>query len=127
MEIERFEQIKENHKHNKKMLELNSPSQYIEINESELEDIGWLISTVEVLQKLVNYHQKKQKEAEDENEPYRHENARLREALEFYAETDNYGWEISFRPQQEIDCMVIDDGGHTARKALENDTRHISK
>ncbi|PWA08642.1 hypothetical protein DCC39_14485 [Pueribacillus theae] len=82
MEIERFEQIKENHKHNKKMLELNSPSQYIEINESELEDIGWLISTVEVLQKLVNYHQKKQKEAEDENEPYRHENARLRETIE---------------------------------------------
>ena len=47
------------------------------------------------------------------------QNKRYREALEFYAEQDNYEWETSLRPQQEIDCMVIDDGGHTARKALE--------
>ncbi|MEK0286528.1 hypothetical protein [Caldifermentibacillus hisashii] len=40
-------------------------------------------------------------------------------ALEFYAERDNYQWEVSYRPQQEIDCMVIDDSGHTARKALD--------
>ena len=46
---------------------------------------------------------------------------RYREALEFYAEQDNYEWETSYRPQQEIDCMVIDDGGHTARKALEGE------
>ena len=46
------------------------------------------------------------------------QNKRYREALEFYAEQDNYEWETSLRPQQEIDCMVIDDGGHTARKAL---------
>src|SRR5690625_3077801 len=49
------------------------------------------------------------------------QNKRYREALEFYAEQENYGWETSYRPQQEIDCMVIDDGGHTARKALEGD------
>src|SRR5690625_4169943 len=47
------------------------------------------------------------------------QNKCYREALEFYAEQDNYAWETSYRPQQEIDCMVIDDGGHTARKALE--------
>jgi len=41
--------------------------------------------------------------------------------LEFYAERDNYQWEVSYRPQQEIDCMVIDDSGHTARKALEGE------
>lgn len=49
------------------------------------------------------------------------QNKRYREALEFYAEQDNYEWETSYRPQQEIDCMVIDDGGHTARKALEGE------
>ena len=48
---------------------------------------------------------------------------RYREALEFYAEQDNYEWETSLRPQQEIDCMVIDDGGHTARKALEGEEK----
>ena len=47
------------------------------------------------------------------------QNKRYREALEFYAEQDNYEWETTYRPQQEIDCMVIDDGGRTARKALE--------
>ena len=49
------------------------------------------------------------------------QNKRYREALEFYAEQDNYEWETSYRPQQEIDCMVIDDGGHTAREALEGE------
>ncbi|HSH26061.1 MAG TPA: hypothetical protein VLA13_11095, partial [Massilibacterium sp.] len=53
------------------------------------------------------------------NQELREQNKRYREALEFYAEQDNYEWEINLRPQQEIDCMVIDDGGHTARKALE--------
>ena len=48
------------------------------------------------------------------------ENQRYKQALEFYAERDNYQWEVSYRPQQEIDCMVIDDSGHTARKALED-------
>lgn len=51
------------------------------------------------------------------------QNKRYREALEFYAERDNYQWEISYRPQQEIDCMVIDDSGHTARKALKGETK----
>jgi len=31
--------------------------------------------------KLVNYHQQKQKEAEDENEPYRHQNRLYRESI----------------------------------------------
>ena len=49
------------------------------------------------------------------------ENKRYKQALKFYAERDNYQWEVSYRPQQEIDCMVIDDSGHTARKALEGE------
>lgn len=49
------------------------------------------------------------------------QNQRYKQALEFYAERDNYQWEVSYRPQQEIDCMVIDDSGHTARKALEGE------
>ncbi len=44
---------------------------------------------------------------------------RYREALEFYAEDDNYGYEVSYRPQPQIDCMALDDRGYTARKALE--------
>lgn len=48
-------------------------------------------------------------------------NKRYKQALEFYAERDNYQWEVSYRPQQEIDCMVIDDSGHTARKALKGE------
>lgn len=56
-----------------------------------------------------------------EKHKYKKQNKRYREALEFYAEQDNYEWETSYRPQQEIDCMVIDDGGHTARKALEGE------
>ena len=55
------------------------------------------------------------------------QNKRYKQALEFYAERDNYQWEVSYRPQQEIDCMVIDDSGHTARKALEGKNREVKE
>lgn len=55
------------------------------------------------------------------------QNKRYKQALEFYAEKNNYQWEVSYRPQQEIDCMVIDDSGHIARKALENKNREVKE
>ena len=94
-----------------------------------LNDIRWLVEQSERVQELEEELQelkkklltltKENNQVNDELIDEFRQNKRYREALEFYAEQDNYGWEISYRPQQEIDCMVIDDGGHTARKALE--------
>jgi len=41
-----------------------------------------------------------------------------RDALEFYADEDNYIYEIRYVPAQEINCMLMDDRGYVARKAL---------
>ena len=94
-----------------------------------LNDIRWLVEQSERVQELEEELQelkkklltltKENNQVNDELIDEFRQNKRYREALEFYAEQDNYGWEISYRPQQEIDCMVIDDGGHAARKALE--------
>lgn len=43
------------------------------------------------MMKLVNYHKEQQKKAEDENEPYRHESKRYREALKWYSENSPHG------------------------------------
>jgi hypothetical protein len=98
-------------------------------------DVDWLINRVEELELEVSdwraevqKWQKFYKESEESHSETKEllystisENKRYKQALEFYAERDNYQWEVSYRPQQEIDCMVIDDSGHTARKALESD------
>src|SRR5690625_2117916 len=100
-------------------------------------DIYWLIAQAERVQELegenkrirqMKYHEAYEQGKFDTNMKVWYEmpkleqqSKRYREALEFYAEQDNYEWETSYRPQQEIDCMVIDDGGHTARKALEGE------
>jgi cell division protein FtsB len=48
------------------------------------------------------------------HDDYSAENTRLREALEFYAESDNYkATEIGFKPE------VIEDGGRIAKAVLE--------
>lgn len=51
-------------------------------------NIEWLLEyakeqteRVDDMMRLVRYHKEKQKEAENENEPYRHQNKRYREAL----------------------------------------------
>src|SRR5690625_5289407 len=82
------------------------------------QDVEWLIKQAERVRELEVWYHSYHKEAKLNN-ILKIQNKRYREALEFYAEQDNYRWETSYRPQQEIDCMVIDDGGHTARKALE--------
>lgn len=84
----------------------------------------WLIKQAERVQELegdVRMRERVSYRNIERNIKLEQQNKRYREALEFYAEQDNYRWEISYRPQQEIDCMVIDDGGHTARKALKGD------
>lgn len=52
---------------------------------------------------------------------------RVREALEFYVEEDIYEWETYYNPQQQMDCMVIDDGGHRARQALEGESNEYKR
>src|SRR5690625_3798556 len=89
--------------------------------------IEWIIDQIERVQELERANKQLERQAPGielellnmELTDALKQNKCYREALEFYAEQDNYAWETSYRPQQEIDCMVIDDGGHTARKALE--------
>lgn len=91
----------------------------------------WLLEQAEKVEYWRKQHRKRCNELEDayfkiqliENQLHQAQAKaeQYEKALEFYAERDNYQWEVSYRPQQEIDCMVIDDSGHTARKALESD------
>ncbi len=81
------------------------------------ENFDWLIEQAE----RVSKHETRINNLTFDLASSRVQNKRYKQALEFYAERDNYQWEVSYRPQQEIDCMVIDDSGHTARKALEGD------
>lgn len=82
-------------------------------------DWNWLIEQAERVQEL-------EKENEnllfDINHLYYHrillENQRYKQALEFYADEENYELDISYNPAQAIDCMILDDSGHQARKAL---------
>lgn len=121
-------------------------------------DMEWLFEIVEEqqkeiegLQKLVNYHQEKQKEAEDENELYRHENARLQkeidrlnDALKGAAHMANISSKTigDYRnenarlrealerigdPITKVTSADMMELKQLARKALKNDTRHISK
>lgn len=48
----------------------------------------------------------------------KNENEVYRKALGFYAEYDIYEWETYYNPRQQMDCIVLDDGGHMARNAL---------
>lgn len=86
------------------------------------DDVSWLIKQAERVEELEEERDEWKDTAQFyymTNQELREQNKRYKQALEFYAERDNYQWEVSYRPQQEIDCMVIDDSGHTARKALE--------
>ena len=49
------------------------------------------------------------------------ENQRLREALEFYADPEN--WEEDYGPEPHCQkySMILDDQGHTARNALQKE------
>ena len=88
------------------------------------EDVEWLIQQAEKIELLNAEIETLQAKWEAQGlmiQKLHRENQRYKQALEFYAERDNYQWEVSYRPQQEIDCMVIDDSGHTARKALEGE------
>ena|SRR5690625_1335500 len=74
---ERLEEIKEH-----LALCMDQGFLFTEQEEKLLEVLYERAEQVEDMQKLVNYHQQKQKEAEDANEPYRHQNKRYREAIE---------------------------------------------
>ncbi len=123
---ERLEEIKEKLDFH---IDWASNTHYAEISEDELKEYRQFIieqaEQVEAMQKLVNYHQQKQKEAEDENEPYRHQNKRYREALKFYADEDNYDHDVV----EMIDgvygvsnCEILNDEGETAIEALERES-----
>lgn len=47
------------------------------------------------------------------------QNKRYREALEFYAKSDIYGYELTYDMADLRNCEVIEDDGRRARKALE--------
>src|SRR5690606_5151443 len=69
-----------------------------------LSDYEWLVKQAERVQELetqLSINTNNMKHLQNKIEHYK-------QALEFYAERDNYQWEVSYRPQQEIDCMVID-------------------
>lgn len=88
----------------------------------------WLIEQVERVQELEEEVEKQKNRKYikmRQRDDFMKKAQRYKQALEFYAERDNYQWEVSYRPQQEIDCMVIDDSGHTARKALEGDDENL--
>ena len=85
------------------------------------ENLDWLINRIDELEKVEYALQEIYRQERKYNKKLEEQNKRYKQALEFYAERDNYQWEVSYRPQQEIDCMVIDDSGHTARKALEGE------
>ena len=54
---------------------------------------------------------------------YQNENKRLREALKFYADKDNYKvWRAGLDPELEHVHDVDFDSGHKARKALKGDS-----
>lgn len=82
-------------------------------------DTEWLINRVHELEEEVEKQKNRKYIKMRQRDDFMKKAQRYKQALEFYAERDNYQWEVSYRPQQEIDCMVIDDSGHTARKALE--------
>jgi len=89
---ERLEEIKldwEQHKEELSRMK-NDPDSFYLMRLNDIEQVEWLIEQAELVEnmrKLVNYHQQKQKEAEDENEPYRHQNRRYRVAIELSVKT----------------------------------------
>lgn len=78
--------------------------------------------TVEELEDRIYAISESYRQERDYNDELVEQNKRYREALEFYAEKDNYEWEITHNPQQEINCMVIDDGGEMANRSLEGES-----
>lgn len=85
--------------------------------------VDWLINRIEELELEVERQKNRKYLKMRQRDDFMKKAQRYKQALEFYAERDNYQWEVSYRPQQEIDCMVIDDSGHTARKALKGETK----
>lgn len=68
--------------------EINSIINMLEIEKLELiAELDELEREREGLLNLVSYHKEKQKDAEDKNEPYRHQNKRYREAMVYVTET----------------------------------------
>lgn len=72
------------------------------------------------LRSLIEDYKTINKELHQRGRKIRKQNKRCREALEFYANEENYELDISYNPAQAIDCMILDDSGHQARKALED-------
>lgn len=82
-------------------------------------DVAWLLSRVEELEEE-NKNYWKACSAWEVLESYgRKENERYRQALEFYADKDNY--EVDVISQWEPVIPVVKDNGEKARKALEDD------
>lgn len=82
-------------------------------------DVNWLVEQterVDNMQKLVNYHQQKQKEAEDANEPYRHQNRRYREALESMKSEINYA--LHSNKSKDVKRFYLENAARFADEAL---------
>lgn len=113
---ERLEQIKYELLINKK--QIDSP-RYLMVTKKFFDDIKFLISTVEEQQKEIDGLSKAGKFFENGYCQYEEENARLREALEFYADDDNW-YEVNdgFGYMPEYLKPIDNDGGEKARQAL---------
>src|SRR5699024_5936909 len=120
MSKERLEEFREFVDFMYESIDIEDHQRFIAISDSMLND-GWF----KWIYRLAKEQSERVQEIEDiiyqderqaVLEGMYEQNKRYREALEFYAEQDNYEWETTYRPQQEIDCMVIDDGRSEERR-----------
>lgn len=77
-----------------------------------LDYIDWLVrqaKTVDMARRLSVYHQQKRKEAEDKNEPYRHENRKLKAEIERLRELLNKAYKYGTSSEASRDEKDIEE------------------
>ena len=77
-----------------------------------LDYIDWLVrqaKTVDMARRLSVYHQQKRKEAEDKNEPYRHENRKLKAEIKRLRELLNKAYEYGTSSDAYRDEKVVEE------------------
>lgn len=84
------------------------------------EDYHFLLEQAELTEELISENRKLREEFADEIKTYAEENARLREALEFYANNDLYFYDSK---STAWDSAVFGDEGNVARQALEREPK----
>lgn len=82
------------------------------------EDVEWLINRIEELEKELNKQMNIGLKFEGEANELQKQNKRYREALEFYAESENYC--VTFEDDYE---PILKDNGKIARRALKGETK----